>query len=32
MKTIESAALKYAEPIASDLSHKNMNDLNICIN
>ena len=30
MKTTESAALKYAEPIASDLSHKNMDDLNIC--
>ena len=30
MKTIEMAASIYAEPIASDLSHKNMNDLNIC--
>ena len=30
MKTIERAASIYAEPIASDLSHKNMDDLNIC--
>ena len=30
METIEKAASIYAEPIASDLSHKNMNDLNIC--
>ena len=30
MKTIEMAASIYAEPIASDLSHKNMDDLNIC--
>ena len=30
MKTIEQAALEYAEPIASDLSHKSMDDLNIC--
>ena len=30
MEYIESAALKYAEPIASDLYHKNMDDLNIC--
>ena len=30
MKTIERAASIYAEPIASDLSHKSMDDLNIC--
>lgn len=30
MKTIEEAASIYAEPIASDLSHKSMDDLNIC--
>ena len=30
MRTIERAASIYAEPIASDLSHKNMDDLNIC--
>ena len=30
MKTIERAASIYAEPIASDLSHKSMDDLNNC--
>ena len=30
MRTIERAASIYAEPIASDLSHKSMDDLNIC--
>ena len=30
METIEDAAREYAEPIASDLSHKSMDDLNIC--
>lgn len=30
MKTIEEAASIYAEPIASDLSHKSMDDLNVC--
>ena len=30
MRTIERAASIYADPIASDLSHKSMDDLNIC--
>ena len=30
MKTIEEAALEYAEPKANDLSHCNMENLNMC--
>lgn len=30
MKTIENAALEYAEPKANGLSHCNMEDLNMC--